>query len=779
MMRSLTFAPLISPALWVVLAALSLGLWIWYAWSRPVTVSKRRWLVVLMLMAVAVMLPLLLLLNPTWLECIPPPPGKPALTILVDRSASMATPDVWGATNRFQAATQTTIDVATELATAFDVRVRTFADGLSAAELQSLATQTPDGRSTDLAGAISASLGEFRPQGQAIVLLSDGIHHASDGSGSSAGVLDAARLAKAMNAPIYTRTFGGEVRQWDLGVELRTSQALAYVGQNVPVNVRLRHAGLGAANAQISVFYENKEIDRRETPLAVHAPDELTFYVRRDQAGLYRFEVRAAPLPGEENLVNNSAIYLLHVVDEPIRILLLEGKPYWDGKFLARTLTADPAVALDCIVRLAPDRFARRTLSRSTETASGQQGTGRMAKSPTPPGTPDAGKTMASPRLESWKIMPEAAGILADAASLKAYQIVVLGRDAEHFLSDEAITNIRSWLAEEGGSLVCYRGSPTAQINERLDRLLPVRWTGTSESRFRMKLTDEGRGLQWLSTPESSANDAMLTALPSLATAAHVEGVKPLAIVLATATAPTGSAEQPVLTYQRYGSGRVVVIEGAGMWRWAFLAPEFQEQEVAYSAFWHSLLRWLVSDLTLPAGQQVVLRPDRVNFTTTELATATLLVRGSTAGPARQVELMGASKQPFGKFTAVPVGDGAGMFRVVFGKLPEGRYEAAVVEAPAEATTSRTLFDVRALSAEQENLHARPDLMARIARDSEGDILGTGGAEEIARKFKAHYDRTHPERLRRLPAWDRWWVLVGIIGLWTGAWTVRRSGGLV
>ena len=55
-------------------------------------------------------------------------------------------------------------------------------------------------------------------------------------------------------------------------------------------------------------------------------------------AGLYRYEVRADALPGEVTTVNNTAPLLLRVVDQPIRVLLLEGKPYWDTKFLVRTL---------------------------------------------------------------------------------------------------------------------------------------------------------------------------------------------------------------------------------------------------------------------------------------------------------------------------------------------------------------------------------------------------------------------------------------------------------
>ena len=67
----------------------------------------------------------------------------------------------------------------------------------------------------------------------------------------------------------------------------------------------------------------------------------MRFRVSQDKPGVYRYEVRAGPLPGEVSRSNNTAPLLLRVVDKPIRVLLLEGKPYWDAKFLMRTLIAD------------------------------------------------------------------------------------------------------------------------------------------------------------------------------------------------------------------------------------------------------------------------------------------------------------------------------------------------------------------------------------------------------------------------------------------------------
>ena len=103
-MTRITFDPYIPLALWAPLALATAALLGWYALASRRRLPARRWWTVVVLMAVAAAVPLVVLLNPTWLEQIPPPAGKPLLTLLVDRSASMATRDAPSGQTRYQAA---------------------------------------------------------------------------------------------------------------------------------------------------------------------------------------------------------------------------------------------------------------------------------------------------------------------------------------------------------------------------------------------------------------------------------------------------------------------------------------------------------------------------------------------------------------------------------------------------------------------------------------------------------------------------------------------------
>jgi hypothetical protein len=760
--------PLIPAALWLALAAASAALLGWYAWRRPRTVSPPRWMAIVGFMAISLALVLGLLLNPIRVREIPPPAGKPLLTLLVDATASMNTPDA-GGRPRYVAAVEAAENYVDSLSDRFDVRVRAFADTMAASDARSLASRKPVGQSTDLSAALDGALDDYRPQGQAIALLSDGAHNANEVS----TVLDAARRARTMAAPVFTRTFGGQTGGYDLGIELRSPQDLTFIGQRVLITARITHVGLVGARPNVMLFQDGNEIARQRADLPTDAPGSAEFWVDRPKSGVYPYEVRVESLPGEMTLANNSASYLLRVVDEPIRVLQVEGKPYWDSKFLLRTLASAPAVELDSAVRISDGRIMWRTIRREDSAAATQAATTQPAE----------GGTTAPPapqRVESWKIVNDPAAVLGDPKVLERYQILVIGRDAEAFLTDAAITNLQNWVAHSGGSLVCYRGSPTALANERLSKLLPVRWTASPESRFHVKMTEQGRDLHWLGNEPGVFGDVdSLPRLPSLATTSLPERSKPLAVVLARSIAAGGDGS-PVVVYQPYGNGRVVVIEGAGMWRWAFLSPQYQNQEDTYRSLWQSLMRWLVSGTGLMPGQDLMLRADKLSFSTSESAGVSLLAREEAMrGGPPPVSLTDADGH-VRQFVAAAVSDDPQAFHIDFGKLPEGHYlvRIAAGEAMQGNPFGRTAFDVRRFGQEELDIKARPDLMARIAHESGGAVLVGSSADDLARQFSEHLARARPPRSQRTTAWDRWWVLAGVIGVWGMSWWMRRSAGL-
>ena len=770
-MQNITFQPLIPPALLVALVAAATVLLFFYLRRRPAMISPTRWITVGVLMACAFATVTLLLLNPTRVETLAGPTGKPALTLLLDGTGSMATPDAAGGKSRFAAASEQARTIAERLGDRFDVKLSIFKDGIVASDLNNLTQVKPESRATDLAGALVSGLREERTQGQAIVLLSDG----GNNSGSIDNVLGALRLARSVDTPIFTSTLGQGAAGFNLALDLRTSQDLSLVRQRVPIWGRISHPGIQDISVEVSLLLNGHKVEQQSVRLTGTAPVEVCFWVSHEKTGIFPYEMQISPLQGQLSLANNSASYMLRVIDEPIRVLLLEGKPYWDSKFLVRTLSSVPAVELDGVTQIAPGRLIRRTFTGKTDAT---ETAGTDAKSPATQPT-DA-------RLEKFTVIEDAASVLADRAALKRYQIIVLGRQAEPFLTGPALDNLQNWISRDGGSLLCYRGPPTAQPVDRLSQLLPVRWTPGAESHFRIRLTDDGRSMHWIapSKTDTQVGEGLLAQMPSLASAGEVTHAKPLAIVLARSVPATGGDGAPVLVYQPYGSGRVVVIEGAGMWRWAFLAPQHQHQEQLYETLWHSMLRWITTGTALMPGQKMTLRADKTSFDALEPATATLLLRDDlVTGKLPAIDLIGPDPAKRTTFNPTASGEQPGMFKVNFDKLAVGRYEARITTADSTDEAARIMFDVRSVGLEFIDNRPRPDLMARIAADTDGRVLAadfsSADADAIAQHFAEHRAKSRPPITRRTTVWDRSWVLVTTLGLWACSWAVRRRSGLI
>lgn len=760
-MRRLEWNPLIDPAIWIALAVAVVVLLALYAARRPTGLSRLRWAAVVLLMSLAVALVLVLLLNPTWVEPLPPLEGKPQLTVLIDTSASMSTADANEGKTRLQAAREVVERLAPAAARRFDVRIASFASSFKDIPLSALESLEPDGTMTDLAGALANAVAQQQETGQAVLLLSDGIHNAGD----PGHLIRAATLARALDTPIYTVTLGSEMDSHDLAVDFESPQQMAFVRQSTPLVVQVRRVGLAVPAASVALRCDGETVDRRQASFSTEGRAEVRFMVEHDRVGLFRYEVELEAAPGELTRLNNRAISVLRIVDEPVRVLLAEGNPYWDGKFLTRVLAVDPAVEVDSYVRMTEQRVMKRTFRRE------------RAVEPLAEGATEAEASAEDVRTsEAWEVLTSSAEVLSSPERLANYQVVVLGRDADEFLTEDALETLRQWIVR-GGSLVCYRGQPTAQPGGRLASLLPVRWTPSHESRFHIDWTDRGRQLHWLASFDEMRMGRPLPQLPTLASSGSAEASSPLTVILASAQGDETAL--PAVSYQPYGGGRVVVIEGAGMWRWAFLSPRHQQYDDVYRSLWQSVVRWLVSSAGLLPGQDVGLRTDKVVFTAAESPVGTLLLREPPRdAPPPTVTLSAPNLTEPRKIRPVPLSGEEGAFRVLFGKLEAGHYEA-VVDGAEGSSGATTAFDVREFTDEQLDLQARADVMARLASLTDGDVLDPTHPDDLLREFDAHQRRSRPPEVRRYAAWDRWWLLMGTFGLWMVAWSVRRSSGLV
>lgn len=780
--------------LWWALVVAAAAAIVFYVLRREWPMSRGRRVTVTLLLALGVIGPLLIALNPVWIEPVAPPPGKPVVTVLVDGTMSMGVEDAEpdASISRLSRAIELAQQVRSKNGQV-EVRQQILGDSLVDRPTGSDALNDwPQGHRTDLAAALRRTTRSGSSQQHAVLLISDGAHNV----GSVQGVVAAAQEAKSLATPVYAVTLGTEVGLQNISLSARSPRMIAFPDNPLAIRVRVAHRGLAGQETQLTLYRGDRAVST-ETVRLEDAPDQEVRFVLEEGAErpMEQFRIIASEVAGEATAADNQTTVLVQRLDEPVDVLLLEGKPYWDSKFLARNLSADPVVQLTSIIRLGEQRFLQKRLPRSGDLEHGGDAPpdqpeaaasteGDAAQLTAAREDADASEKSDSTAAPAWKIQKELDSPLENPELLERYRLVILGRDADSYLTPRAVDNLRQWISRSGGCLLCARGAPSNQVVRKLAEILPVRWSASEEARFRTRVTEYGVDAAVFDPLLSGGADPLAT-LPSLATGAVPKAREGLPQVLIQSVVDRSGKTIPVVTYQPYGAGQTIVVEGSGMWRWAFLPPQHANKDKIYPALWQSMIQWVVSQQDLMPGQQVAIRSDRASFFAGDRATASILVEDPSAVRNDRGALdLAVLLQPVDgglpkRVTPAASGLEEDYFRVDFGELDVGYYTASVVRGEADEVLAETAIEVRDPWFENLEVDARPDLMRRVARTSGGELLAPNEVAGLVERHRERLEETRVDKTIRTTLWDRPWVLSLILGGWVVTWIVRRRSGLI
>ncbi len=785
-----TIEPQIPLSLWWALTAIAVAAMIWYVvrfeWNQ--TSTKR--IVLTAMLALGLIGPLLIALNPTWVETIPPIPGVPTITVLVDGTMSMDTPDI------DESKSQTRWTRAVELASQVEAKrgeisIKPMAFGsvmkplepklqLSSKEPANESDRWPQGHRSDLSMAIRQSIRTGSPLGHAVLLLSDGAHNV----GSTEGLLQSAREANALATPIYTVTLGSSLGMKNLSVGAKSPRMLSFPDTPITIRATIGHSGLVGRTTQVQLLH-NGEVLQTQSIRLNDPTQEVRFIVdpKADAQPLERYQIAASEVEGEVTSADNETSVLVQQLLAPIEVLVLEGKPYWDSKFLLRNLANDPVVNLTTIVKLSSNRFLVRKAEQAPRPI-------RVTTSATTESNADSNidsksegqEAVEAPnsRANQWQIEEQLASPLESDRLLEKYRLVILGRDAGVYLTDAAVDNLRSWISKNGGCLLCARGAPSDQMAAKLAEILPVKWASTiDESRVHAEVTQHALDTSIFDPLLSEGIDPIGT-LPTLAVGSQPKIRTGLPQILMQSTSSSG-ASVPVVTYQPMGAGQTIVVEGAGMWRWAFLAPEHASKDKIYPTLWQSMVQWIISQQDMLPGQDISIRSDRATYLAGDRATASVSLKNPAQWNIEQLSvlLQSAEFDLPKRLTLTASGVDNGLYRVDLGSLDVGYYSLKIVRGETDEVLAAGAFEVRDPWFESLEVDARPDVMRQVARLSGGEVLQPEDVPKLVDRFVEQIRSQQKHEVTRTTMWDRPWVLLLVLGTWVTSWVVRRRSGIV
>lgn len=708
----------------IVVVALVLAALAVLRWHRE---RRRAGLLLVRLAFLAALI--VLMLNPQ--SFLPlPQRAKPKLIVLLDSSASMATADVAGEARMAVAVRALTNAGAwARLNEAFAVDLRVFDRETRAAEAGRLGQGTLGG-SSDIGAALSAAASQIGDEAsQAGVLL------ISDGRATHGGTMDAAQLALARSVPVWSVCVGGPVPRYDLSIETASSESLAFSGAEVELSATLRATGYENRSFKVEIVTGGKVVATEEVIPGSNGTARVITRVKAPASGEHEYVFRAPPLPEEADTANNERSVFLRAVGEKVRVLVAEGQPHWDTKFLVQSLKRDAHVDVTAVYRINAERHLAVVSAGGSET---------RVERDLFPRTPDA---------------------------LNAFDVVVLGRGAEAFFDASTEQLLANYVSRRGGSVVFARGKPYGGRHQALARFEPVAWGSGAAAAPRLRPTEAARENPIFDLGGSGNLDELLERLPVLDQSSVTLGEKPLSIVLATA----GDEEGPVaLAYQRYGQGKAVTLNASGLWRWSFREAGQQESEIAYQRFWLSLFQWLLAGSQFLPGADVALTTPRRYYNSEQPLQFVISTRNldrevyqpklTISGGARTVEVAPRARGE--------------LFVAEAGPFEPGTYEVTLHNNIGQPTNLAQRVIVVSASVEKRDVSADRDLMRRVAEVSGGAVLQLNDVarlDEIVRKWQASRLLAHRQR----PLWDRWWVLAALLALLGAEWWFRRREGLL
>ncbi len=767
-------------AAWRILSAGALLVLVaWWAYRRTAGLSRagRRVLAGLRLAAIVVLT--VVLLGPSAARWSSTTEGRRTLVLAMDTSASFGTKDVNGR-SRFDVARQTWLapGLIERLRGQFDLRFFRYDAEVAATGPGPLAElREPTGRQTYLASAVTRLLetefvGGVRAAG--VLLIGDG-HETGFGDPAAVG-----EAAGRRGVPIWTSCFGGSRAVRDLAVRAPAGPVSLFTGQTGRLAASVSQTGFGSEEARVTLLRDGRPVQERVVAFDSRTVADASFDIREDRPGVYAYEIHVEPLPGEGDAGNNTRAVFVRVSNERIKVLLVEGEPYWDTKFLAQSLRADPQIELTQIVAYGSNRW-------------------RIILPPAEPESQTRPSMTTPPAL--------AASIPRSRAELFAYDVLILGKGLLRFLPPERLPLLKEYLDARGGGIVFARGrayDPTeagaADAAAALAPLEPAVWGEEYVRELRLDLTDEGRqhpafgflrsdAAQGMTFPTAGkptvlAGDVVLRELPGLIGAVRIQREKAAALVLARAGLAEGvqsarEASMAALAYQNHGRGRVVSVLGEGLWRWAMpsVLEQAERRASPFDEFWRRMVRWLATGAEFLPGQDVSLTIARFPERPGDEAGIEVRLKYPAA---REIAAALTAIGPDGGVQALAIdraNEGAGLLRSSFRPERQGMYRVRLTTPEMTPAELETRFCVYEDSTESIDTSADPEAMRTLAERSGGQVI----AASDAGRLPAMLDEAASARDARptiVPAWDRPWVFAAIVTLLSAEWYLRRRSGV-
>ena len=614
--------------------------------------------------------------------------------------------------------------------------IRTFRFSSSTARVGAPGDLTFTGTQTRLANALESARQELAGLPvSGLVLVTDGADT------TDATVADALLASKAEALPVFTVGVGQETLSHDIQVGRVSTPRTALKGTSLLVDAVLTQTGYAGQTVTLDVEDEGRIVGSQPVRLPADG-DPVSVRVRftATEAGPRVFRLKVAPQANEVVTQNNQRDVQIDIRDRKERILYFEGEPRFEMKFARQAIKDDPNLELVTLQRTAENKYLRLDIDA-------------------------AGVELA-------------AGFPKTREELFAYRGLVLGSIEAGAFSADQLRMIAEFVDVRGGGLL-FLGGPRAfaeggYAGTPVEEVMPVtlgRAAGTlSTLKIQPTRAGQAHAVTQLGDTEQASADRWKT-MPALTTVNQIEGIKPGATTLLSAT-DERRRERVVLAYERYGRGKSIAFPVQDSWLWQMDAT-IRVEDQTHENFWRQLLRWTVDGV--PDAVETRTLTDRVEPGQPVALTADVV-------DARFVELNDASviahvTSPSGRKVDVPLqwtGERNGQYRANFETSEAGWYKASLEATREGKSVGTAVSHVRAVPDDAEYFDAAMHgaLLKRIAQDTGGRFYQAGATSTLPDDLK--YSGRGVTAVEERDLWHMPALLFALVAVICTEWGLRR-----
>jgi hypothetical protein len=156
----------------------------------------------------------------------------------------------------------------------------------------------------------------------ALILIGDGIYNQGQ---------NPANIAPELKFPVYSIGVGDTTRRTDALIRNVRTNKTAYLKNKFPVEFELKFSKLKNRMAYIEI--ENNHRQVYNTTISIGSDDDFKLEIANleaTQRGFQHYKIRIRPFAGEENIKNNAYEFVIQILENKQKILLLSEGPHPD-----------------------------------------------------------------------------------------------------------------------------------------------------------------------------------------------------------------------------------------------------------------------------------------------------------------------------------------------------------------------------------------------------------------------------------------------------------------